>query len=381
MTTMATGEPVKKGEEIVPASRSEKQWIDSNGTFQCKKIPDVYPRLPPSVYELGFDAFLQEFLLQKIADKFELPAKVFGVENELIERVIRTFNSLDKNFGVVLKGLKGTGKTIVAKIICNRLKLPVILITKPWANIGAFINSIEQDVILLFDEFEKVYEFTGQDNDDPDEDGADKAKQNVNSLLSLMDGVFTSTHKRLFILTTNKDWLPDPMIARPSRIRYIKDFTDLHYEGIVEVLNSTVKNKALIPDLARLLQGLEIISVDIVKSIAEEANIYDSADPKLFEIFNIKRAEQCYDIYELSEKGGHEKRVGAEQQVPFEQLLRGGVLHIDGELYGRVTAVQDNKRFRVRPYDYQKSCWSEKEKTVLLKKAKRPHASMMPFAF
>ena len=60
----------------------------------------------------------------------------FANEDELINRTITSFKSHNKNFGLVLKGLKGTGKTVTAKQICNKLNLPVILVTTHFQNIS-----------------------------------------------------------------------------------------------------------------------------------------------------------------------------------------------------------------------------------------------------
>lgn len=303
----------------------KKQWVSSKGIFSYGELPDIHDNLPPAVYELQFDAFKGIFVLEKIGEQFRLPEKVYSLEHDLIKRVLTTFGGLNKNFGVLLKGMKGTGKTIAAKIICNESQLPVILVTKPFTDLANFLNSINQDVIIFFDEFEKIYELYGGYNDDePAEAGQ---KHNVSSLLMLMDGVFTSAHKRLFILTTNKDYMPDAMLARPSRIRYIRDFADLTREAILEILNDTVKNKTLIPALVDLLKGLEIITVDIVKAIADEANLYNTADPGFFELFNIKKAENKFDLYE--EVGEAKILVRTGLELDFTDMQEGYTFRVD----------------------------------------------------
>lgn len=317
-----------------------KQWVESHGVFSYGELPKLHPQLPPAVYELGFDPFRGQFVLEKIGDQFQLPEKIYNLEEDFIQRVLKTYMGLDKNFGILLKGLKGTGKTIVAKLICNRLKAPVILVTKPWKDMANFINSIDQDIIMLFDEFEKIYEFYSfgglrneEDEDMPVQPNENMGVQNVSNLLMLMDGVFTSTHKRLFIMTTNKDYLPDPMIARPSRVRYVKDFKDLGKEAILEILNDTVKNKELIDPLVDMLKQLEIITVDIVKAIAEEANLFNTADPDFYNIFNVKRQEHHYDFYQIM-KGKKEKLLATNELFYPDRVRKGNYLQLnDGETF------------------------------------------------
>ena len=288
---------------------AEKQWVAQYGIYSYAEIPQIYEKLPPAVYELQYDVFRKIFVLERLFDRFELPEVIYDLEDALIKRVITTYKGYNKNFGMLLKGIKGTGKTVVAKMICNELKLPVILITKPWNDIGNFINSIQQDVILLFDEFEKTYQFYENFNPEERVENQDNpaGQNNISNLLTLMDGVFTSTYKRLFLLTTNREYMPDALLARPSRIRYIKEFQDLSLDAIKQILDDTVTNKTLIPDLLNLLKNLEIITVDIVKAIAEEANLYNTADPKFYEIFNVKHIERRYDFLEVN--GDTEKLV------------------------------------------------------------------------
>jgi hypothetical protein len=366
---------------------TKKHWVDFGGNFSFGEIPDVHKALPSLVYELEFNAESKQFFLRKVSDTFGMPEKVYGLEDSLIERVLTTFNRLNKNFGVLLKGLKGTGKTIAAKVICNKINLPVILVTKPWPNIGNFINSIDQNIVLFFDEFEKVYEYSSYVSDDEFEEGSGKSpKQNVNSLLTLMDGVFTSKYKRLFLLTTNKDYLPDPMVARPSRIRYVKDFSDLNYEGIMEILNDTVINKKHIPELAKLLKGLEIITVDIVKSVAEESNIYDTADPDHFSIFNVKKQERKWDIYEIDDER-KETLIYSDETAYPDQFRKGQGIYVDhgNEFIGNIEKIDHEKCQYVcvdkRTHDNVGEPRKITRRTILYKKATKGHASMIDYAY
>jgi hypothetical protein len=350
-----------------------KQWINSKGEYYYSDIPVVTDNLPVGVYELDFNGFTKEFFLKKVSDKFEMPDKIYGIEKGLTDRIVTTYKRLDKNFGVLLKGLKGTGKTVTAKEVCNLLKLPVILVNKSWADMGSFINSIAQDVILFFDEFEKTYELTSYyDEDDEPENG----KRSVNSLLTLMDGVFTSTHKRLFLLTTNKVYLPDAMISRPSRIRYIKEFGDLDYDNIIEILNDLVEDKKLIPDLVEILKELEVITVDIVKSAAEEANIYGVASKEFFSIFNVSRDVEKYNLVEFDKKGG-ETLVLEDCDIRFDGYYLGGNINIKkANIFGTIEDIDyEERKFTI----VEKK--TNKKREFALVKGKHIHSSMLQHVF
>src|SRR5690606_9678356 len=125
--------------------------------------------LPVAVYKLHFNELLNELFLSKNSDKFELPEKVYGFESKFVERLIKTYKETSNNLGVLLNGLKGTGKTVTGKVFCNNINLPIIIVDAKYDILPSFINSIQQDIVLFFDEYEKVYD----DYDD--------------SLLSVMD--------------------------------------------------------------------------------------------------------------------------------------------------------------------------------------------------
>lgn len=320
-----------------------KQWIDLNGNKFYDNIPTVESVLSTGVYELGFDTIRSSFFLNSLFPKFVLPEKVYDVEKSLINRIKTTFNTFNKNFGVVLKGLKGTGKTITAKLVANELEIPVILVTKYFSNLGNFINSINQDIILMFDEFEKTYDFYNSneyDNENQEGNGS-----NISNLLTLMDGVFTSNYRRLFILTTNKKWLPDAMVARPSRIRYIKDFDSISKEAILEILDDILENKEHIPAILEILESLEVITIDIVKSMAEEANLYKSANTELYSFFNIKKLDEALEFYYV-DKDNKEKILNFyNENIKLNTLYEGYKLYVDSGLYiGRISLINTADR-------------------------------------
>lgn len=72
--------------------------------------------------------------LQRIADTFEFNFKIYELGcDEMLKTIKKTWESDvfvkgEKNLGVIFNGLKGTGKTLSAKLLCNALDLPVVIV-------------------------------------------------------------------------------------------------------------------------------------------------------------------------------------------------------------------------------------------------------------
>ena len=110
-----------------------------------------------------------------------------------------------------------------------------------------------------------------------------------------MDGVYTSEYRRIFLLTTNETKINDNLISRPSRLRYIHEFGNLEPEITREYLNDTLNDKSRIEDVVDFVDTLQISTIDILKSIVEEINIFGFdkfMETKSF--FNIKTAAYTY---------------------------------------------------------------------------------------
>jgi hypothetical protein len=190
-----------------------------------------------------------------------------------------------RNIGVLLNGAKGTGKTVTAKVLCNKLGLPVIIVDGPINGLSRFLAGINHDCVFLFDEFEKNFRF----KDDDDEDAAGE------SLLSIMDGVYNNSNCHVFILTTNELRVNDNLISRPSRIRYLKSFGDVIDKNILlEYIDDNLKYPEFKENLIEFIDSLTIGTIDIVKSIVDEINIHACDVSEFKEFFNVQEATYHY---------------------------------------------------------------------------------------
>lgn len=261
----------------------EKVWIQKGNEFYISDIYDL-KKLEPAIYSVKHNQLLG-YYLNKEKEKFDFKYKVYGLEYNFINRVEKSFEKSKNNLGVLLYGIKGTGKSVTSKLICNKINLPVICIddfaSDENNDLENFVNSIPQDIIVFIDEYEKKYEYH---ND---------------NLLSIMDGSATSLYKRLFILTTNSMNINSNMIGRPSRLRYIKSYSSIEESLQLEIINDLLNDKSKTKELIDFCKTLDIITVDILKSLIEEINLFNQSPEEFYDVFNIKKSIIKFNIFEL----------------------------------------------------------------------------------
>ena len=91
----------------------------------------IVDKLEPGNYLLKFDEN-KGFYLHPKSD-FSLPKKIYGNFKEDIERWKKSWeNDTSQNLGVLLSGIKGTGKTILCQKFCIEMNLPVIIIGEQY---------------------------------------------------------------------------------------------------------------------------------------------------------------------------------------------------------------------------------------------------------
>jgi hypothetical protein len=271
-------------------SQRVQLWKNYNGQFflDTPNAPET-ETIEPGIYNIGFHPKMG-FYLEWQQEKFEFPYKVYDFNHELIERIHKTYHAMESNLGILFNGTKGTGKTVTAKGICNRLNLPVILVTSKFENLGLadFLATIPQDVIILIDEYEKIF-------------------GNRDDLLILMDGVYSNyaDSRRVFIMTTNNLYVNDNLLQRPGRIRYLKTFEDLKPTVIEEIVDDMLIHPELREVTISYISSLETITVDIAKSVIAEINIHQCPPQDFADVFNVKQINTKVSITIKTLDGAH----------------------------------------------------------------------------
>lgn len=250
-------------------------FLRNGNTFRVsdEAALDLHKLLPPGNYIIKQDMFGNLFLEQ--TGDFEYKGKLYGDTGRNADRILNTFDSRTASTGVLLNGEKGSGKTLLAKTLSMRgaeKGYPTILINSAWKGdaFNKLIQSIEQPCIVLFDEFEKVYDSSEQE-----------------SILTLLDGVFPS--KKLFVLTCNDKWRIDShMRNRPGRIFYMLDFKGLAVEFIREYCEDNLNNKTHIDSICKISTLYDAFNFDMLKALVEEMNRYNETPQESMRMLNAK---------------------------------------------------------------------------------------------
>ena len=253
---------------------------------------DVHPKLPPGTYIIvmpgpGMFAFDE-------VESFKLPKKLYGDTTANADRILRTFADRPNGTGVMLNGEKGSGKTLLAKTLAikaAKMGVPTILINAEWHGDGfnKLIQSIDQPAILIFDEFEKVYESETQEE-----------------ILTLLDGVFPT--KKLFVFTCNDKWkVNQHMRNRPGRVFYYLEYKGLGVEFVREYCEDNLNNKDHIDGVCILSHLYDHFNFDMLTAIVEEMNRYNENAQDATRILNARPEFSSKQMFKVDLRVGGEK--------------------------------------------------------------------------
>lgn len=256
----------------------ESMFLKSGSNVHIRRKEDLCatPDLEPLCYVVKYNETANEYFLT-LMDAFEPSPKIYGKTPAQRERIINTFISRPQSTGVLLSGEKGSGKTLLAKELSCRMAAigyPTIIINEPYSGdtFNSFIQSITTPALVMFDEFEKVYD-----------------REEQEQMLTLLDGVFPS--KKLFVLTCNDLTRTNDLIRnRPGRVFYHISYKGLEEEFIREYCLDTLlpEYHMHIDQLCSLASLFKSFNFDMLKALVEEINRYGDTPEQACEMLNTK---------------------------------------------------------------------------------------------
>lgn len=223
----------------------------------------VMDRLEPKTYQIQFDKFVGFYLEERTP--LTVKEKLYGEHQKKTEKIMKSFQVATRSLGVIFSGKKGIGKSIAGRLLCEKMieaGYPVIVVDKYVQGLPNFIDSIEQECLLFFDEFDKTFREKEDGDFDPQSE-----------MLSLFDGT-SSNEKKLYLITCNEEEdLDSYILNRPGRFHYHIQWKYPSPEEIEAYLKDN-----LIPDYYGEIESVITFSVhtsinyDCLRAITFELN-------------------------------------------------------------------------------------------------------------
>ena len=249
----------------------------------------TYDRLPAKTYIIRF-AKLSGFYLDEYSDIDVAEDRIYGNHVQKAQKVLRSFGQFGRNLGVILSGNKGIGKSLFARLLSGEaLKndIPVIIVDKYISGIASYIETIDQNIMVLFDEFDKTF------GDVKVPDGEVEAQA---ALLGLFDGI--TSGKKLFVITCNDiRKLSDFIVNRPGRFHYHFRFEYPSAEEIKTYLYDKL-DKSRHSEIEHIIAFSRKVDLnyDCLRAIAFEINNGESFQDAISDLNIINLSQECYDI-------------------------------------------------------------------------------------
>jgi hypothetical protein len=237
---------------------TEKLYANQGNAYFPVDKSTFQNTLPVGTYSINYDQ-QKGFFFTRV-DDMAVPARYYGNVDARAERIRETFAARDgQTTGILLTGLKGTGKTMLTKKISQDLRnagVSTFIVTEPHH--GDAFNKLVQELgkcMIIFDEFEKIYQ----------------RREYQESMLTLLDGTFNS-HK-LVAITVNDAWgLNDALQNRPGRILYSIEYGALEREIIEEYCGIHLKDKSQLDDIVKASVLISDFTMDMLIALVTEMN-------------------------------------------------------------------------------------------------------------
>ncbi|MEW1548365.1 AAA family ATPase [Streptomyces tsukubensis] len=269
--------------------------VSSGGEFRLYgNSVQTFTDLPLATYTISFSP-MAGYSLRETDPLASAEETVYGSHVSRVRRIVTGYSAMDRSLGVILSGDKGMGKSLMLRLLAERMRethhLPTVLVQHNTPGLAAFLDELGE-VVVVFDEFEKI--FSNEDD------------ESQNQFLSLFDGL--STTKRLYVLSVNElERVNDYMLNRPGRFHYHMRFAYPEPDTVATYLRDQVPGVsetqvAEIVDFSRKYD----INFDHLRAIAFELRLGEPFAEVIGDL-NIKRSERSGSRIEAHitwEKGG-----------------------------------------------------------------------------
>lgn len=177
------------------------------------------------------------------------------------------------NTGVLLSGIKGSGKTFQAKIISNVLRekynIPTLIVSATYnpTKLALYLKDITDPAYILFEEFEKFYKVLSKNERTH---GSDTPVDMQDGLLTLLDGVINSNKLFVFTCNTLRD-INDLLLNRPGRVWYHFAYNGISDNIVQDYCNENLDDeneKVAVQQICNYLD--DAFTFDMLQTVVEE---------------------------------------------------------------------------------------------------------------
>ena len=221
---------------------------------------EVTKELPAGTYRVVDGGMSGRHLLRQEEEFVLGDQPVFGGRQEKIDVITETYTSNPESLGVLLSGDKGIGKTLFSRMLstwAHAHKTPVVIIDSESGSRGIanYIDELPENIMVMFDEFEKNFD-----------------EEDQQQFLSLFDGM--SNKKRMYVITVNYlNDLNSFMRERPGRLLFHIRFDYPDPSEVEEYLSyhvKTISKENL--SIAKALSSMSSVNYDILNAMVKMLN-------------------------------------------------------------------------------------------------------------
>lgn len=223
-------------------------------------------------------------------DDIVVSEKVYGVHIQKCQKVLKSFEIFERNLGVILSGAKDIGKSLFAKMLSAEVikaGYPLLIVNCYIPGIADYLTSIQQEVVVLFDEFDKTF-YSSKERDSMNDPQSE--------MLTLFDGL--SQGKKLFVVTCNElKNLNNYLVNRPGRFHYHFRFEYPTNEEIKEYLQDKIPESAY-GEINKVIQFAQKVDLnyDCLRAIAFELTLGINFENAIKDLNILNLSQELYYV-------------------------------------------------------------------------------------